>query len=70
MIHFSAYKARKIARFLYEKSHIYLDRKYNIYKKFCLLEEKSSLRKSSKNGEGCDANTVLNSGIAEGSESV
>ncbi len=56
---FSNWKARVIARFLYENATIYLDRKYNIYINFCQLEEKSSKKKSSKNGEGWDANTVL-----------
>lgn len=64
-IKFAALKARKIARFLYENSTIYLDRKYNIYKQFCLLEEKSSLKKSSKIGESCDANPELNSEITK-----
>lgn len=43
-------------RRLYENATIYLERKYNKYLEFCRLEEESSLRKSSKIGEGCDAN--------------
>jgi hypothetical protein len=54
-------KARRVARLLYGESTVHLDRKYNLYKQFCLLEEQSSKKKSSKNGEGWDANTVVNS---------
>lgn len=56
---YSSLKARKVARILYENSNIYLERKYNIYINFCQLEEESSKKKSSKNGESWDANTVL-----------
>lgn len=44
--------ARKFARYLYEKATIYMQRKYEKYLYFCRLEEESSLRKSSKIGEG------------------
>ena len=60
--------ARKFARFLYEKATIYLERKYEKYLYFCRLEEESSLRKSSKIGEGCDANTEVSSEMTQGSE--
>ena len=50
-ITYSNKKAREVARKLYENSTIYLDRKYDIYLKFCRLEEESSRRLSSKNGE-------------------
>ena len=50
-LQYSSVKARKIARLLYKNATIYLDRKYNIYKLFCHIEEESSRRKSSKNGE-------------------
>lgn len=56
---FQGMRARKFARFLYEKATIYLQRKYDKYLYFCHLEEESSLRKSSKIGEGCDANPEL-----------
>lgn len=56
---YSSKKARQVARFLYEESTIYLERKYNIYIDFCQLEEESSKKKSSKNGESWDANAVL-----------
>lgn len=56
---YSGVAARRVARLLYEKASIYLDRKYNKYKLFCLLEEGSSRRKSSKIGEGWDANTEI-----------
>ena len=62
--------ARKFARYLYEKATIYMQRKYEKYLYFCRLEEESSLRKSSKIGEGWDANTEVNSGITKGSESL
>ena len=58
---FQGMVARKFARFLYEKATIYLERKYEKYLYFCRLEEESSLRKSSKIGEGCDANTEVSS---------
>lgn len=66
---FSDTISRKIARLLYEKASIYLNRKYEKYLNFCHLEEESSLRKLTKIGEGCDANTEVNSEIAKGSES-
>ena len=65
---FSSVPSRKIARFLYENSSIYLERKYNKYLEFCSLEDESPLRKSSKIGESCDANTEVSSGITKGSE--
>ena len=65
---FSNVPSRKIARFLYENSNIYLDRKYNKYLKFCSLEDESPLRKSSKIGESCDANTEVISKITKGLE--
>lgn len=48
---YSNVPSRIIARKLYSNATIYLERKYNIYKYFCQLEEESSKRKSSKNGE-------------------
>lgn len=57
---FSSLTARKIMRYLYEGATIYLDRKYEIYKKSCQLEEESSRKKSSKIGEDCDVNTEVN----------
>ena len=56
---YAAKKARQVAKLLYNNATIYLDRKYDIYIKFCQLEEESSRKKSSKNGESWDANTVL-----------
>ena len=56
---YSGVSARKIARLLYEKASVYLDRKYNKYKLFCHIEEESSRRKSSKIGESWDANTEV-----------
>ena len=60
--------ARKFARYLYEKATIYMQRKYEKYLYFCRLEEESSLRKSSKIGEGWDANTEITSKMAKGLE--
>ena len=65
---FSSVPSRKIARFLYENSNIYLERKYNKYLEFCSLEDESPLRKSSKIGESCDANTEVISKITKGLE--
>lgn len=58
---FSDVPSRKLARLLYENATIYLDRKYEKYLEFCRLEEESSRRLSSKIGEGCDADTEVNS---------
>ena len=65
---FSSVPSRKLARYLYENATIYLDRKYLKYLEFCRIEEESSRRKSSKIGEGCDANPEVSSEIAKGSE--
>ena len=65
---YSYLKARKISRILYENSSIYLSRKYNIYKMFCLAEEESSVLKSSKFGEPWDGNTEVCLEITKGSE--
>lgn len=67
-LEFSDRVSRSIARLLYSKATIYLDRKYNKYLEFCRLEEESSRRLSSKIGEGCDANPEVISEIAKGSE--
>lgn len=65
---FSDIPSRKIARFLYENSNIYLNRKYNKYLDFCSLEDESPLRKSSKIGRFCDENTEVSSKITKGLE--
>ena len=52
-------KARIVARKIYENANVYMERKYNLFIKFCQREEESSLKKSSKNGESWNANTVL-----------
>ena len=62
--------AFKVIDYLYSNSTIYLQRKYEIYQIYCRLYEKSYRGLEGKNGEGCDANTVLNSEISQGSESV
>ena len=65
---FSSVPSRKIARFLYENSNIYLERKYNKYLEFCSLEDENPLRKSSKIGGSCDGNTEVSSKITKGLE--
>lgn len=67
---FSNVPSRIIARFLYENSNIYLERKYNKYLEFCSLEDESPLRKSSKIGGNCDVNTEVSSEITKGSETL
>ena len=67
-LEFSDKVSRSIARLLYSKATIYLDRKYNKYLEFCRLEEESSKRLSSKIGEGCDANPEVISEITKGLE--
>ena len=62
--------ALEVMKYLYNDSTIYLDRKYEKCKEICRLYEKSYRGLEGKNGEGCDANIVLNSEIAKGSESV
>lgn len=61
LLWYSNIPSRKIARLLYENATIYLDRKYEKYKKFCQLEEESFSMKSSKIGESCDGNTEVSS---------
>jgi hypothetical protein len=61
---YAAYKARLVARLLYDNSNIYMDRKYNIYQKFCQYETEFSYVKSSKIGELCDENTEITFKIA------
>ena len=62
--------AFKVINYLYSNSTIYLQRKYEIYQKYCRLYEESYRVLEGKNGKSCDANTVLNSEISQGSESV
>lgn len=60
----------ELAKYLYSNCTIYLDRKYEKYLEYCRLYEESYRQLEDKNGEPCDENTVLNSEISEGSESV
>lgn len=64
---YSGLNARKVSRILYENSSIYLDRKYNIFKEFCRLEQECSQMKSSKIGEGWDVNPEVIADITQGS---
>lgn len=66
----SAFRTKKFLDYLYKDCTIYLDRKYIKYLEICRSWEKFHESLEGKNGEGCDANTVLNSEIAKGSESV
>lgn len=70
VLRYSCKKAYEVAKILYENSSIHLERKYNIYLKMCPLSSKEDSNNSGKNGEDCDVNTVLNSEITQGSESV
>ena len=70
ILSYSSLKSRIVARFLYENSSIYLERKYNVYKEFCRVEEESSTLQSSKIGESWNANTEIISEIAKGSETL
>ena len=60
--------ARAVARVLYTNNHICLERKFNVFKSFCRFEEESSNVKSSKIGEGCDANPEVISWITKGQD--
>ena len=51
---------------LYKDSTLYLERKFNRYKEYCRLYEKSYRLLEPKIGEGCDANTEVNNQIAKG----
>ena len=60
----------ELAKYLYSNCTVYLDRKYEKYLEYCRLYEESYRELEGKNGESCDGNTVLNSEITKGSESV
>lgn len=68
ILRYSMLKARKVARLLYEKSNIYLTRKFKIFESFCHFEEESSNAKSSKIGKSWNANTEVSSKITKGLE--
>ena len=70
LLQYGSLKSRIAARLLYENATIYLDRKYNIYKEFCRVEEESSTLQSSKIGESWNANAEVSSEIAKGSETL
>lgn len=69
-INANSQKAKEILDYMYKDATIYLDRKFNKYLEVCRFWEKLQKLRKGKNGEGCDANTVLNSEITQGSESV
>lgn len=48
-----------ITNYLYNNSNIYLNRKYDIYKAFCRIFEKSNIELQDNIGESCDANTEI-----------
>lgn len=66
LINTSRFKAYRFFKFLYLNSNIYLERKFSRF----ALYHSNMINAESKNGESCDANTVLNSEMAKGSESV
>jgi hypothetical protein len=49
----------EILNYLYDKSKIHLNRKYERYTEYCRLYSEEYKLLSTQNGEGCDANTVL-----------
>lgn len=70
VLKYGSTKAFKVAEILYKDNSICLERKYNIYLNMNPPKSKDLGNKLDKNGELCDENTVLNSEIAQGSESV
>lgn len=65
----SGKNALGVLNYLYDNATIYLERKYAKYKELCRLYEKSYRLLEGNIGEGCDANTEINSEITKGSES-
>ena len=57
--------AYRVASYLYNNSHIYLDRKYNKYLEYCRLYEESYRELQTNNGEGCDVNPVISTETKE-----
>lgn len=58
-------KAFKIAKYLYNNSTIYLDRKYERYLEYCRLYEESDRLLETNIGEGCDVNPEITTEIKE-----
>ena len=58
-------KADSIANILYNNAIVYLDRKYERYKRFAVPIEKSLELLGNNIGEGCDANTEITKEIKE-----
>lgn len=71
-IEFDKENGIKFINYIYDNCNIYLDRKYKLYQFFKQgsrsLQEWNELLLG-KNGESCEANAVVNSEIAKGSES-
>ena len=61
--------AFKLAFFLYEGATVYMNRKYDVFKKYCRLYEKLYRELQTNIGEGCDANTEITEEIKESSAS-
>lgn len=57
--------AFKLAFFLYEGATVYMNRKYDVFKKYCRLYEKLYRELQTNIGEGCDANTEITGEIKE-----
>ena len=72
-IEFDKENGIKFINYIYDNCNIYLDKKYKLYQFFKQgsrsLQEWNELLLG-KNGESCEANAVVNSEIAKGSESL
>lgn len=51
--------AKRVVRYLYENSTIYLTRKYEHYLQICRLDEESSKLLQTNIGAGCDVNPEI-----------
>lgn len=67
VIECSCVKADKLANLLYNNAVVYLDRKYERYKRFAVPIEKSLELLEDNIGEGCDANTEITEETKESS---
>lgn len=57
--------AKRVIRYLYENSTIYLTRKYEHYLQICRLDEESSKLLQTNIGEGCDVNPEISTETKE-----
>ena len=68
-LQFSRKQALYVLHYLYDNSTIYLNRKFEKYKEYCRIYEGSYISSETNIGEGCDANTEINSEIKESESS-